>query len=239
MPLCRTCLRDSDWKCPYTASPWMIPSPWRRAQSHGKEQWIQQGPVPGHRAVPAGCPTGQQEPRPSAVTCVNQLLGPLAEWELWLVTRFSGFVRCCCYFGPPETCRRRNPEALSPAEMFVLTQFGRLQSRSRISLPRGPAVGPPALGQPGRAPTGAQGRGAGAAPPPCTGQGREPRVLPPKSPSAALKALQTASTGVSLLPEQCHSPAIPSQAPAHNVTQQRLPLPHTAPWGSPSPRGGG
>lgn len=48
--------------------------------------------------------------------------------------RFSGFVRCCCYFSPPETCRKRNPEALSPAEMFVLTQFGRLQSQSRISL---------------------------------------------------------------------------------------------------------
>lgn len=65
---------------------------------------------------------------PHCVSC-----GGICIAEVWLVTVFSGSV-CCCYFSTSETRRKRNPEALPPAEMFALTQFGSCGAKA-TSLP--------------------------------------------------------------------------------------------------------
>lgn len=125
--------------------------------------------------------------------------GPFAVPGARLRTGFSGFG-CCCYFRTSETCRKRNPEALSPAEMFALTQFGRLQSKSHVALP--PEPGSSAATRSCFCPTG--GHAPRLYPHISEGQERlrhhvpaEGRYLagstPPRSPSASLDALQTSA----------------------------------------------
>lgn len=84
MPLFRTRLTYSYWKCPCTASPWMIPSP---RQEHIQEHratprpWQQPHPMDSSRAPMPGHGAVQQDADrtagawPSAVTSVNQLPG--------------------------------------------------------------------------------------------------------------------------------------------------------------------
>jgi len=143
--------------------------------------------------------------------------------KVWLVTRFSGFVRCC-YFSTSETCRKRNPEALSPAEMFALTQFGMLQSRSRVALPPDPGSSAAACSR--FCPCAQRERVAAFEPEQTTHRGcthtwtwgrscstttHQPSggiwvISPLRSPCASLKALYMLSTGCFSLSQSSGSP---------------------------------
>lgn len=104
-----------------------------RMASQPRLDCTQAGAEPRHRVMPASHSTGKRERWQSLVTGLS-CPGLFAWLQLWLLTTFSGFLRCC-YFGRSGTGRKRNPEALSPAElMFGLTQRGTLRGTSRIAL---------------------------------------------------------------------------------------------------------
>lgn len=147
---------------------------------------------------------------------------------------FSGFVSCC-YFSLSETCSKRNLEALSPAAMFALTQFGTCRAkatsqRSRLLLPTRTVTVTciqPDPTAPGPNPTAT---GAGAAPPPRTSRGHVSGWFYPRGPHVPhLKLLPHSAQCFSLVSER----TVQTQPLGDRVTPAHIPPSQTTQWWQP------